>query len=108
MPQKRSTNQKKSSKNKVNLWPFWEALFIAIILLLTSILLLFINLNVSAKEEIETTPNIKTLEIAFWQEVVKNNPTYLEGYLKLFELTHNEAFIYEAKKINPVYFLLQK
>lgn len=108
MPQKKSKKQKKSFKREVNLWPFWEALFTAIILLLTAILLLFINLNVSAKEEISDTPNIKTLEIAFWQDVVKNNPTYLEGYLKLFELTHNEAFLAEAKKINPIYFLLQK
>jgi len=98
--------KKKKSKKQIDIMFFYEALFITFILLLTAIMLLFININVSAKEESHDI-NIKTLEIAFWQDVIKNNPTYLEGYLKLYELTKNDSFLNEAKKINPVYFLLQ-
>lgn len=105
MPKK---TKKINKTNKVDILYFWEALAIAFVLFLTAMLLLLINLNVSAKEHEDQSPNIKTLEIAFWQNVIKDNPTYLEGYLKLFELTNNERFLEEAQKINPVYFLLQK
>jgi len=78
-------------------------------LIFLSVLNIFIYLNREAKVYVVDTTGS---ELAFWEQILKENPTYRDAYLVLAQLkkqngdeTYSQRLVTEAQKIDP-YFVL--
>lgn len=40
-------------------------------------------------------------QINYWQNLISQNPTYRDAYLKLFSLSKDETFLQKAKQLDP-------
>jgi hypothetical protein len=70
---------------------------------ITLLLLSILNIaNYSQKQKVLGITTNPPLE--YWQNLVRKNPTYFEGWLELYSLTGDESYLNEAKRIKPNYF----
>lgn len=76
-----------------------------IIFIFTIFILIIFFLNIFLTKKIAEKNNLGKnkiqKQINYWQNLISQNPTYRDAYLKLFSLSNDETFLQKAKQVDP-------
>lgn len=109
MPSAKKTKSK--SKQKVNYTPFFlHYLYCLAIIIFLTVAGFNINKFLNNQKVLGTSVDITPLqnEKSYWQQIISNNPTYVDGYLQIAKVdielgNKNEAmsFLERASNLDP-------